>query len=60
MFCTGKRGWGWENFLAEANAGTGVRFPRWLYGWAKYGIPTLVLVVFAMGYAPLIRAWLGM
>lgn len=59
LFCTSKHGWGWENFLAEANAGSGVRFPRQLYLWTKYGIPVLVLIIFVMGYAPLVRTWLG-
>ncbi len=27
-FCVSKRGWGWDNFLAEANAGEGLRFPH--------------------------------
>ena len=59
LFCTSKHGWGWENFLAEANAGSGVRFPRQLYLWTKYGIPVLMLIIFVMGYAPLVRTWLG-
>lgn len=59
LFCTSKHGWGWDNFLAEANAGEGAKFPAWMYGWVKYGIPILVLIVFVMGYAPLFRTWLG-
>lgn len=27
MFCTKRNGWGWDNFIAEANAGEGVSFP---------------------------------
>lgn len=27
LFCVSKRGWGWDAFLAEANAGSGLRFP---------------------------------
>lgn len=38
-FCTSRRGWGWKNFLAEANAGQGMRFPKWLYWWMRIGVP---------------------
>jgi NSS family neurotransmitter:Na+ symporter len=60
LFCTSKHGWGWKSFLAEANAGKGVKFPAWLYGWVRFGIPVLVLIVFVMGYAPLFRTWFGL
>ena len=60
LFCTTRRGWGWENFLAEANAGKGVRFPSCARLWLKYGIPVLILVIFVLGYAPKIAAWLGL
>ena len=28
LFCASKNGWGWENFLKEANTGKGVKFPK--------------------------------
>ena len=60
LFCTTRRGWGWENFLTETNAGRGVRFPACARLWLKYGIPVLILVIFVLGYAPKIAAWLGL
>ena len=30
LFCTRKNGWGWDNFIAEVNAGTGMKFPKCL------------------------------
>lgn len=60
LFCVTKRGWGWKNFLAEADAGKGVRFPAWSYPWLKYGIPVLIIVIFVMGYVPKIAAWAAM
>ena len=60
LFCVTKRGWGWENFLAEADAGEGIKFPRWSLLWLKYGIPTLIIVIFIMGYAPKLAVWFGM
>ena len=29
LFCLSKRGWGWENFIAEADTGRGLKFPKW-------------------------------
>ena len=60
LFCTTRWGWGWDSFLAETDAGRGVRFPARARLWLKYGIPALILVIFALGYAPKIVAWLGL
>lgn len=60
LFCTARRGWGWENFLAEADQGEGVKFPRWTRLWLKYGIPALIVVIFVLGYAPKVAIWLGL
>ena len=58
LFCTSRRGWGWKNFLAEANAGKGLKYPAWLYGWMHYGVPVLVAVILVMGWLPIIQSWL--
>jgi NSS family neurotransmitter:Na+ symporter len=50
LFCMTKRGWGWENFLAEVNAGAGLKFPAKLRLYCKYCLPVVVLVVFVFGY----------
>ncbi len=60
MFCVSKRGWGWENFLAEVNAGKGLRFPRFLYNWMRFGVPALVIVILVMGWMPIIKVWFGL
>ena len=60
IFCTSRYGWGWKNFLAEADQGKGVRFASWSYVWIKYGIPVLMVVIFAMGYIPKFQIWLGL
>ncbi|MFI3169617.1 MAG: sodium-dependent transporter [Faecalibacterium sp.] len=49
-FCVSKYGWGWDNFLAEANQGRGIKFPRQLRFYVTWIVPVLVLYVFAMGY----------
>ena len=58
VFCCSKWGWGWDNFLAEADAGEGIKFPAKLRLWCTYGIPALGIVIFIMGYVPLISSWL--
>ena len=60
LFCTRKAGWGWDNFLAEADAGKGAKFPAAIYPWVKWGIPALIIVIFIMGYAPKFALWFGM
>lgn len=60
LFCTRKMGWGWKNFLEEADKGKGMKFPRFLYAWTRYGVPVLILVIFVAGWIPKITYWLGM
>lgn len=60
LFCTCRYGWGWDKFLAEADAGKGVKFPAKTRLWVKYGIPVLIIIIFVMGYAPKVTAWLGL
>ena len=50
LFCVSKAGWGWDNFLAEANAGQGLKFPRCVRFYVTYILPIVVLGIFIMGY----------
>ena len=59
-FCVSKRGWGWDNFLAEANSGEGLRFPTWIRPWMRFGVPTLVIVILALGWLPIVQTWIGL
>ena len=59
MFVTSKRGWGWKNFLAEADTGEGLRFPAWSYRYMRYVLPVGIVIIFALGYAPIVSTWLG-
>ena len=45
LFCVTKWGWGWDKYLAEANAGEGIKMPRWLKPVFQFVLPILVLVV---------------
>lgn len=50
MFCVRKNGWGFENFLKEANTGTGLEFPKWARAYMQYVLPLIVTVVYLKGY----------
>ena len=60
LFCTRRSGWGWKNFLAEANEGEGMAYPKFLYVWTRYGVPLLIIVIFVAGWVPKITFWLNM
>lgn len=51
LFCVCKRGWGWDNFLKEANTGDqGLRFPKAVRFYVSWVLPAVVLFIFVMGY----------
>ncbi len=52
LFCcvSPKYGWGFDNFLAEADQGQGIRFPARFRVYFTYILPLIVLVIFIMGY----------
>ena len=60
LFCTTRRGWGWDAFVREADTGEGARFPRWARGYVRFALPALILAVFVAGYVPIVQVWLGM
>lgn len=59
LFCVTRYGWGWDNFIAEANEGKGLKFPHWTKGYLKYVLPILILIIFVMGYVQKFQVWLG-
>lgn len=50
LFCTRKCGRGFENFLKEANAGEGLKFPRGVRFYVSYVLPVIVFAIFLQGY----------
>lgn len=50
LFCVSKYGWGWKNFLEEANTGNGLRFPKAIRFYVTYILPLIVLGIFVIGY----------
>lgn len=51
LFCCLKNGWGWDNFMAEANSGLGYKFPAWARVYCTVIIPIGIVVILIMGYA---------
>lgn len=49
LFCVTKWGWGFDRYLAEANTGTGKRFPRWLKPYFSFVLPILILIILLQG-----------
>lgn len=49
VFCCYKIGWGWDKFLAEANAGKGPKVKNWMKPIFKYFLPICVLALYIYG-----------
>jgi NSS family neurotransmitter:Na+ symporter len=50
LFCTTRYGWGWKNFIKEANEGKGLKFPEKLKFYVTFILPFIVFLVFIFGY----------
>ncbi len=50
LFCTSRRGWGWKNFVAEAEKGRGPKFPLWTRAYLSWALPLVVLFLLIQGY----------
>ena len=50
LFCTRKNGWGWNNFIAEADSGKGIKFPQWARFYVSYILPVIIIFILFMGY----------
>lgn len=49
VFCTSRYGWGWKNFVKEANEGRGLKVANWMRGYMTFVLPVLVLVLLIIG-----------
>ncbi|MCR5448598.1 MAG: sodium-dependent transporter [Solobacterium sp.] len=49
LFCTTKWGWGFDNYIAEANTGSGMKMPVWLKGYFQWILPLLIIGIFVSG-----------
>ena len=49
LFCCNKFGWGWDSFLAEANAGKGMKVKNWMKPIFRYVVPVIVVFLYIYG-----------
>ena len=61
LFCTHKNGWGFENFLAEVNAGKGMKLPsnavtKFYLTWL---LPLVIVAVYLRGYWDMFKPDVG-
>ena len=50
MFCSFRFGWGFDNYLKEANTGSGMKMPKALAPYFKYVLPLFLLFVLVSGF----------
>ncbi|MBQ2688334.1 MAG: sodium-dependent transporter [Clostridia bacterium] len=49
LFCVSKKGWGFDNFIAEANTGKGLKVKGWMRPYMTYVLPTAIVFIFIIG-----------
>lgn len=49
LFCSWKFGWGWDNFVAEANAGTGLKVQKWMKPIFQFVVPAVTIAILIYG-----------
>ena len=49
IFCVSRYGWGWKNFVEEANSGKGPKVAGWMRGYMTYVVPVIIAFLFVFG-----------
>ena len=49
LFCTTRYGWGWDNFVKEADEGNGLKVQKWMRPYMTFILPLIVILVFILG-----------
>ena len=49
IFCTTRYGWGWDNFVNEANKGKGLRIHKWMKPYMAYVLPVVIAILVVSG-----------
>ena len=50
IFCVSKYGWGWDNFIKEADMGRGIKFPQFTRFYVTYILPLIIFIIFIINY----------
>ena len=51
LFCVRKNGWGWENFVQEANTGHGLNVKAWMKPVFRFVVPIAIAFIYIYGMA---------
>lgn len=49
LYCVSRLGWGWDAFVAEANAGKGLKVQRWMRPIFTFLVPACIALIYVMG-----------
>lgn len=49
LFCTQKSGWGFNNFMKEANTGKGIKVKKGMSFYMTYILPVIIFAIFVIG-----------
>ena len=49
LFCVCRYGWGWKNFVAEANSGNGTKVANWMRWYMTWIVPMVIIFIFGYG-----------
>lgn len=50
LYCTQKKiGWGFDNFMTEANSGKGLKVKNWMRIYMSYVLPAIIFALFIIG-----------
>ena len=49
IFCVTKWGWGFNNYLEEANTGKGIIIPKWTKYYFRFVLPILIIIIIIQG-----------
>ncbi len=49
LFCCNPFGWGWENFIKEANSGKGLSVKEWMKPLFRFVVPAIIIFIYIYG-----------
>lgn len=49
LFCCNSFGWGWDEFLREANTGKGLKVQNWMKPLFRFTVPALIIFIYIYG-----------
>ncbi len=49
VFCCNSFGWGWDNFVQEANSGKGLSVKKWMKPFFRFVVPIIIIFIYIYG-----------